>query len=99
MYLFIRVSQSVLEGGNMLETVAGHHPVVVVSCDEQHGRVLTRAVLLDVVQRGDGAQVGELLLIVAAAIVADPGIAHSELLKPEQIHHTEIIETLLLIID
>ena len=77
----------------MLQTMAWHHSVVVVSGDEQHGRVLTRGVLLDIVQRGNGAQVAELLLVVAAPVVADPGIADRELLKPEQIHHTETLQS------
>ena len=32
--------EGVLEGGDVLETVAGHHPVVVVRGDQEQGGVL-----------------------------------------------------------
>ena len=75
----------------MFETVAGHHPVVVVRSHQEHSGVLAVLPLLDVVQRRDPAQVGEVLLVVAAAVVGDPGVAHSELVESEEVHHTEIL--------
>ena len=41
----------------------------------------------DVVKRGDASEVGEALGLVTAAVVADPGVAHRELLESEQVHH------------
>ena len=40
-YLFPAFPEGVLQGGNVLEAVAGHHPVVVVGCDQEQGGVLT----------------------------------------------------------
>ena len=48
---------------------------------------LTIGGLGDVVQGGDASEVGEALGLVTAAVVADPGVAHSELLESEQVHH------------
>ena len=75
----------------MFETVAGHHPVVVVRSHQEDSGVLAVLPLLDVVQRRDPTQVGEVLLVVAAAIVGDPGVAHSELVESEEVHHAEIL--------
>ena len=75
----------------MLETVTGNHSVVMVRSHQEDGGVLAILPLLDVVQRRDPAQVGEVLLIVAAAVVGDPGVAHSELVESEEVHHTEIL--------
>ena len=83
-----------LESGDVLETVAGHHSVVVVRSHEEDSGVLAVLSLLDVVQRGDPPQVGEVLLVVAAAVVGDPGVAHSELVESEKVHHAEILRDL-----
>ena len=80
-----------LESGDVLETVAGHHSVVVVRSHQEDSGVLAVLPLLDVVQRGDSPQVGEVLLVVAAAVVGDPGVAHGELVESEEVHHTEIL--------
>ena len=62
--------------------MAGHHAVVVVPGEDEGRGVLRVGVLLDVVEGGDAHQVGELLLHVAAAVVAHPGVAHRELVEP-----------------
>ena len=72
-----------LEGGDVFETVTGHHSVVVVRRHQEDGGVLAVLPLLDVVQRRDPTQVGEVLLVVAAAVVGDPGVTHSELVESE----------------
>ena len=75
--------QGVLQGGNVLEAVAGHDPVIVVGGDQEDGRVLTRDLLLDVVvEQGDLPEVIELLRHVTAAVVTDPGVANGKLLEP-----------------
>ena len=76
---------------DVLETVTGHHPVVMVRRHQEDGGVLAVLPLLDVVQRRDPAQVGEVLLVVAAAVVGDPGVAHCELVESEEVHHAEIL--------
>ena len=88
-HLFVRVTQGVLEGGDVFETVTGNDSVIVVSIDQEDSRVLT-LLLRDVVERGDGAEVGELVRDVTAPVVTDPGIAHCELLESQQVHHSEI---------
>ena len=67
------------------------NPVIMVSSHNESSRMLHAVHRLDVVQGGDAEQVGELLLLVAAPVVADPGVAHSELVESEQVHHTEIL--------
>ena len=80
-----------LESGDVLETVAGHHSVVVVRRHEEDRRVLAAGVLLDVVEGRYSPQVGKVLLVVTAAVVADPGVADSELVESEQVHDAEIL--------
>ena len=74
----------------MFEAVAGHDPVVVIRRGEEDRGVLAAGLLLDVVQRRYTSQVGEVLLVVAAAVVADPGVADGELVESEEVHHPEI---------
>ena len=74
--------QGVLQGGDVLEAVAGHHPVVMVGGHEEEGGVLAAGGLADVVQGGDAPEVGETLGLITAAVVADPGVANGKLLEP-----------------
>ena len=90
-YLFVIVAEDLLQGGDVLEAVAGDDPVVVVRRHEETCRVLTLGRVLDVVERRDASQVGEVFLVVTAAVVTDPGIAHSELVESEKVHHAEIL--------
>ena len=63
------LAQGVLQGGDVLEAVAGHDPVVVVGGDQEDGRVRTRGLLLEVVvERGDLPEVVELLRHVASLL-------------------------------
>ena len=78
----VYLAEGILERGDILEAVAGHHAVVVVPGEDEGRGVLRVGVLLDVVEGGDTHQVGELLLHVAAAVVAHPGVAHRELVEP-----------------
>ena len=93
-YLFVIVAEDLLQGGDVLEAVAGDDPVVVVRRHEETCRVLTLGRVLDVVERRDASQVGEVFLVVTAAVVTDPGIAHSELVESEKVHHAEILRDL-----
>ena len=90
-YLFVIVAEDLLQGGDVLEAVARDDPVVVVRRHEEDRRVLAAGVLLDVVEGRYSPQVGKVLLVVTAAVVADPGVADSELVESEQVHHTEIL--------
>ena len=59
----------------------------MVRSDQEQGGVLAVGGLADVVKRRYATEVGEALGLVTAAVVADPGVAHGELLESEQIHH------------
>ena len=91
-HLISGTTEGVLQGGDVFEAVAGHDSVVVVRGDEQHGGVAALGPRRDVVQRRDAAQPRELLRLVAAAVVAHPGVAHRELLEPEEVHHPATLQ-------
>ena len=55
----------------------------MVCSDQEEGGILTVGGLADVVKWRDAAEVGETLGLVTAAVVADPGVAHGELLESE----------------
>ena len=63
----------------------------MVCSDQEEGGILTVGGLADVVKWRDAAEVGETLGLVTAAVVADPGVAYSELLESEQVHHPGIV--------
>ena len=58
------------------------NPVIMVSSHNESSRMLHAVHRLDVVQGGDAEQVGELLLLVAAPVVAHPRVAHRVLVEP-----------------
>ena len=58
------------------------NPVIMVPSHNESSRMLHAVHRLDVVQGGDAEQVGELLLLVAAPVVAHPRVAHCVLVEP-----------------
>ena len=58
------------------------NPVIMISSHNESSRMLHAVHRLDVVQGGDAEQVGELLLLVAATVVAHPRVAHCVLVEP-----------------
>ena len=76
-----------LEGGDELERVGGHDPVVVVGRENQGGRV--GGPLFQVVEGGVGVQEREMVGVVRPAVVGGPGPADGELVIPEHVQDTD----------